>query len=860
MSYDAFLSYSHSADDRLAPTLQSSLQKFAKPWHRLKAINVFRDKTSLAANPGLWTSICDALDLTKYFVLLASPESAQSIWVQKEISHWLEKNPIDRLLIVLTDGELKWDVDKNDFDWNITDALPHVLKGRLNEEPLHVDLRWARSEETLSLQNGKFRDQIADLAAAIRGVSKDQIAGEEVRQHKRTKRTIAAVMAAMLMLTIGTGLGAYIGVKGQLNAEKSRGEALAAADVLVLGIAGDLKDLKGVPTPKIASILHKAEGILEKITSYGADGVEWRQANSMNRLAELYLDIGEIEQAEQRIARSQAAAVKAMTFSSSETLLLIIMASNHRLLARIGIQKSDYSTVGQNLQESLETVGRLDTSSENGAVAAAEGSIKSYLLLALAAQRQGLMDQADAHSETALKIANETLARFPANSDVQSVAALASKNFALLNNRSQADPERRLAANKLSLQLIEKIAAGKKDGPTVPYEVAKLKSIIADQEGRLKDAIEAAITTVHEAEELTKQDPDNLIRVEFLVGAHERLAYFLEKDTQAQAALAARRKVIDLAGASLKKSGVTDSHLPGVIALAHLNIGKTDGLSHAEKMAHIDAGITLLDGLEGPIREDLYLQLRLTTLLRQKSVLALLEKKFADVAAPAGRAWKIGKSLVMRGYVEKDVDLAGLIDNLIILGTAYRSVDDYEHAADAYETALAALHEHWAMKPDDVKRQKRVFDHIQEMAKYSLESDRRPDAIKFYGKGIELAREMSKNGGNRQELEYTASTLLERTGDQHSSIEAFPQASESYRQCADTRSSPIFEALKNPQIDFGIVRCLLGLASSQDKTGSPPDANATRNRAIGILNDLLRKYPDHPHTEKWALMLSNLAR
>ena len=43
--YRAFISYSHAADGKLAPTLQAALQSFAKPWYRLRSIRVFRDKT-----------------------------------------------------------------------------------------------------------------------------------------------------------------------------------------------------------------------------------------------------------------------------------------------------------------------------------------------------------------------------------------------------------------------------------------------------------------------------------------------------------------------------------------------------------------------------------------------------------------------------------------------------------------------------------------------------------------------------------------------------------------------------------------------------------------------------------------------
>jgi hypothetical protein len=49
--YDGFLSYSHEHDAVLGPTLQAELERFAKPWYRIRALRIFRDTVSLAANP-----------------------------------------------------------------------------------------------------------------------------------------------------------------------------------------------------------------------------------------------------------------------------------------------------------------------------------------------------------------------------------------------------------------------------------------------------------------------------------------------------------------------------------------------------------------------------------------------------------------------------------------------------------------------------------------------------------------------------------------------------------------------------------------------------------------------------------------
>ena len=108
MVYDGFISYSHAADDLLAPRLQAGLQRFAKPWWKRRALRIFRDESSLSANPHLWSSITDALDGSGWFVLLLSPDAAESLWVNNEVEYWLANKDPDRIIPVLTDGDFAW--------------------------------------------------------------------------------------------------------------------------------------------------------------------------------------------------------------------------------------------------------------------------------------------------------------------------------------------------------------------------------------------------------------------------------------------------------------------------------------------------------------------------------------------------------------------------------------------------------------------------------------------------------------------------------------------------------------------------------------------------------------------------------
>jgi WD40 repeat protein len=219
MPFDGFISYSHAADGRLAPAVQRGLHRLAKPWHRRRALWIFRDQTGLAVTPALWTSIQQALDGSQYFVLLASPEAANSAWVNREIEHWVATKSPDLILPVVTDGEWAWDPEARDFTADST-AVPTALRGVFGEEPLYLDLRWARDDLHLTLQHTRFRDAIAQLAAPMHGVSKDELEGEDVRQHRRARRLTAVAAATLALLTLVASLTGVIAMR---NAERANG-------------------------------------------------------------------------------------------------------------------------------------------------------------------------------------------------------------------------------------------------------------------------------------------------------------------------------------------------------------------------------------------------------------------------------------------------------------------------------------------------------------------------------------------------------------------------------------------------------------------------------------------------------------
>jgi WD40 repeat protein len=223
--YDGFISYSHAADGLLAPRLQAGLQRFAKPWWKRRAVRIFRDESSLSANPHLWTSITDALDASGWFVLLLSPDAARSEWVNQEIAYWKNHRDASRILPVVTAGEFGW--THGDV---AGDAVPEQLRGVFEAEPRWVDLRFARGDEQLDLTNPRFSAAVADIASALRGVPKDELESEEVNQHRRTIRTAwagAGLIAALAISAVGFGIASS---QNAAEAERQTEIAVANAD------------------------------------------------------------------------------------------------------------------------------------------------------------------------------------------------------------------------------------------------------------------------------------------------------------------------------------------------------------------------------------------------------------------------------------------------------------------------------------------------------------------------------------------------------------------------------------------------------------------------------------------------------
>ncbi|MFC4590133.1 TIR domain-containing protein [Sphaerisporangium corydalis] len=234
--YDAFISYSHALDGKIAQVLQREVERFARPWTRVRVLRIFRDTTSLSADPGLWSAIEQALGRSRWLLLMASPHAARSPWVHRELTWWLANRSAARIILLVTDGEIAWDDRTGDVDWPASTAVPPALRGAFAEQPRWVDLRWLRDAEQVDRTNPRLADGIADVAAAVRGLPKDTLVGEHIREERTVKRVRRAVTAALAVLLFV----AVLQTREALDqARTATGRGMAATAVAALSTRAD---------------------------------------------------------------------------------------------------------------------------------------------------------------------------------------------------------------------------------------------------------------------------------------------------------------------------------------------------------------------------------------------------------------------------------------------------------------------------------------------------------------------------------------------------------------------------------------------------------------------------------------------
>ncbi len=202
----AFISYSH-ADEAFVKKLQDKIETYQLPssLQRLKeglpnkVYPLFRDATDLP--PGrLSEEIRKKLADSKYLIVICSPHSAGSYWVNQEIAEFRRLGRPERIIPVIIDGEVNAvgpggvpDPKRECFPSLLLDEVRRGAEGQL----LGVSVP----------KDGPRKAILKVIAKMLELDPDDLIARDQIRERKR--RVVRLAAAAALVLLVGGGSGYY---------------------------------------------------------------------------------------------------------------------------------------------------------------------------------------------------------------------------------------------------------------------------------------------------------------------------------------------------------------------------------------------------------------------------------------------------------------------------------------------------------------------------------------------------------------------------------------------------------------------------------------------------------------------------
>jgi tetratricopeptide (TPR) repeat protein len=341
MPYHAFISYSHEEGARKARRLHQALLRFASPWYRRRSLRLFLDDANLPASPSLWESIRRALEDSEYFIFLASPSAAESPWCRKEIRFWLDQKGPDSIVLVLLSGTIAWDAATNNFDWSKTTALPHELAGVFSDEPFYVDVSGLSADDRY--QGATARSRLADIAAVLLGKEKDDLIGEDLRQHRNALRLAGAAIAILLATSIVAGWQWYEAAVQRDLAETRLEQAVDITERMLFDIDDQLLGVAGAGELR-RSLTYSALDLLIKLRQQAAgdDDVEWAQMTAYYQKGNLALRYGDLDEAEHDFREAQGLAEILVEKNTGYLEPYHSWALTHHALGQVYARRKDF--------------------------------------------------------------------------------------------------------------------------------------------------------------------------------------------------------------------------------------------------------------------------------------------------------------------------------------------------------------------------------------------------------------------------------------------------------------------------------------------------------------------------------------
>ena len=355
--YRAFLSYSHQ-DRKLAELLHRELERYRIPKHLLGSDNsqalrnlrpIFRDRDELSTGTALHQVIQNALADSDALIVVCSPASTTSKWVNDEIKTFQRLGKGDRIFCFIISGTPLSGDEQECFP----EALRHPIgpTGHVLENP----------DEPIAANaiggKGEWRHAKLMLIAGLLGVGLDRLLQ---RDHQRRNRRMVAIASGSVVLTI---IMASLAVYAYLSqAEATRRQA--DADNLVGYLLGDLREeLYSIGRNELYNeVSSKAMEYFKSLENDDArDEVMAQRAVALLQIGSSMMDRGEMQSGMKSFYEALTINQRLVEHNPDREDWKLALADSHFYVGDVYWQRGDLESASEEFQNQLAIVDALST-------------------------------------------------------------------------------------------------------------------------------------------------------------------------------------------------------------------------------------------------------------------------------------------------------------------------------------------------------------------------------------------------------------------------------------------------------------------------------------------------------------------
>jgi hypothetical protein len=207
--YWAFISYS-SRDAGIARRLHRRLEQYHVPRDLVgrpgrdaaiprRVFPIFRDRDELPLSSDLGSSIGDALRASRYLIVLCSPHSARSRWVNEEIRQFKALGREDRILAVIVDGEPNASDSAESAD---VECFAPALRFAIDPDGTQTTRRVEPIGGDLRKGGDGWTAVVMKAVAGMTGVGLDALARRQKKRERRRQIAWSVAAAAVVLMAL----------------------------------------------------------------------------------------------------------------------------------------------------------------------------------------------------------------------------------------------------------------------------------------------------------------------------------------------------------------------------------------------------------------------------------------------------------------------------------------------------------------------------------------------------------------------------------------------------------------------------------------------------------------------------------